>query len=158
MSVSEVLFLLIRWIHAIAAVAWVGGGLFYLLILRPYLRRTANGVEVAIGKDFRTLVTMAMGILLVTGSIMTFERLASGFIGTPYIIVLAIKVVLAIYMFYLIRFVRLQTRRNNPQLRYARYKLWISALFSGTTVVILGIIVFLLADILSTIFEAGLKS
>jgi len=158
MTVSDVLFLLIRWIHAVAAVAWVGGGLFYLLILRPYLRRTTNGVEVAIGRDFRTLVTMAMGILLVTGSIMTFERLASGLIGAPYLIVLAMKIVLAIYMFYLVRFVKLQTRRNPAQPRSAKHKLWISALFSGTTMVILGIIVFLLADILSTIFEVGLKS
>jgi len=158
MIVSEVLFLLIRWIHSVAAVAWVGGGLFYLLILRPYLRRTSNGIEVAVGRDFRTLVTIAMGILLVTGSIMTFERLGSGLIGTPYVIVLAMKIVLAIYMFYLVRFVRLQTRRNSAEPRSARYKLWTSALFSGTTMVILGISVFLLADILSTIFEAGLKS
>ena len=158
MSISEVLFLIIRWLHAIAAVAWIGGGLFYLLILRPSLRRASGGVDAAVGRDFRALVTTAMGILLVTGAIMTFDRLTSGFVGAPYAVVLAIKITLALYMFYLVRFLRSQTYPNDPQQVSTGYKRWTSVLSGGTTVVILGVIVFLLADILSTLFEQGLKS
>ena len=40
MSLNDVLFLVMRWLHNIAAVAWVGGGIYYLLILRPRLRRS----------------------------------------------------------------------------------------------------------------------
>ena len=34
-TLGEGVLLLIRWCHAIAAVTWVGGTLFYLLVLRP---------------------------------------------------------------------------------------------------------------------------
>ena len=40
MGVLDWILLVIRWAHAVAAVAWVGGGIFYLMVLRPALRRT----------------------------------------------------------------------------------------------------------------------
>ena len=157
MSVSDVLFLIIRWLHAIAAVAWVGGGLFYLLILRPSLRRSHGADDTAIGEDFRALVTTAMGILLVTGVIMTFNRLTSGFVGASYVVVLVIKITMAFYMFYLVRFLKSRTYPNDPQQGAVGYRRWVSVVSGGTTVVILGVIVFLLADILSALFEEGLE-
>ena len=39
MSVLDWILVVIRWGHALAAVAWVGGGLFYLMVLRPSIRR-----------------------------------------------------------------------------------------------------------------------
>jgi len=157
MSVSDILFLIIRWLHAISAVAWIGGGLFYLLVLRPSLRRSLSSANAAIGQEFLALVTTAMGILLVTGVILSFDRLTSGFVGTAYAIVLAIKISLALYMFYLVRFLRSRTYPDDPQGQSTRFQKWVTALSSGTTVVVLGVIVFLLADILSALFEQGLK-
>ena len=154
MSVSEVILLIIRWLHSIAAVAWVGGGLFYLLILRPSLRRSHGTADAAIGQDFRALVATAMGVLVVTGIVMTFNRLTSDFVGAAYVIVLAIKIAMALYMFYLVRFLRSRTYPNDPQEEATGYRRWVTG---GTTVVILGVIVFLLADILSALFEEGLR-
>lgn len=157
MSVSDILFLIIRWLHAISAVAWIGGGLFYLLVLRPSLRRSLSSANAAIGQEFLALVTTAMGILLVTGVILSFDRLTSGFVGAAYAIVLAIKISLALYMFYLVRFLRSRTYPDDPQGQTTGFQKWVTALSSGTTVVVLGVIVFLLADILSALFEQGLR-
>ncbi len=157
MSVNDLLFLIIRWLHNVSAAAWVGGGIFYLLILKPRLRRSrTNGAE-AVGQDFLALVTTAMGILLVTGTILSFNRITSGFVGIPYVVVLAVKISLAFYMFYLVRFLRSRTSRDGSEKQATRLQRWLSTLSGGTTVVILGIIVFLLADVLSTLFERGLK-
>ena len=157
MSVGDALFLVIRWLHAISAVAWVGGGLFYLLVLRPSLRRSASAADPAIGQDFRALVMTAMGILLVTGVIMTFDRLTSGFVGVPYVAVLVVKVSMAMYMFYLVRFLRPGTYPEEPEGHAQGYRRWTGWISGATLVVILGVIVILLADVLSTLFENGLE-
>ena len=39
MTFGDVFFLLIRWFHGLAAVAWVGGGIFYLMVLRPAVQQ-----------------------------------------------------------------------------------------------------------------------
>ena len=87
MSLNDVLFLVMRWLHNIAAVAWVGGGIYYLLILRPRLRRSPQDTPNP-GQDYLSLVNTAFGILLVTGAVLTFHRVTSGFIGVPYVAVL----------------------------------------------------------------------
>ena len=157
MSIGEVLFVVIRWMHSIAAVAWVGGGIFYLFILKPSIEKSESSKNYAIGQDFRALVVTAMGILIITGAILTFDRLTSGFVGVPYIVVLSIKVFTAFYMFYLVRFLRTEMYTGKPDHVEPGYRRWTSWVSSATSVVILGVIVFLLADVLSALFENGLR-
>ena len=155
MSLNDILFLAMRWVHNLAAVAWVGGGIYYLLILRPRLRRSpADDDTFNPGRDYLSLVNTAFGILLVTGAVLTFHRVTSGFIGVPYVAVLAVKVLLAFCMFYLVRF--LPNRRSKDREKPTRR--WLPAISNATAVVILGVIVLLLADVLSSLFEHGLKS
>ena len=153
MSLNDLLFLVMRWVHNLAAVAWVGGGIYYLLILRPRLRRSPEDTPNP-GRDYLSLVNTAFGVLLVTGAVLTFHRVTSGFIGVPYVAVLAVKVLLAFAMFYLVRF--LPSRR--PKDKTSPGRRWPPAISRGTSVVILGVIVLLLADVLSSLFEQGLKS
>ena len=150
MSLNDVLFLVMRWLHNIAAVAWVGGGIYYLLILRPRLRRSPQDTPNP-GQDYLSLVNTAFGILLVTGAVLTFHRVTSGFIGVPYVAVLAVKIFLAFCMFGLVRFRRLKDANPSSSRR------WLPAVSNATAVVILGVIVLLLADVLSSLFEQGLK-
>ena len=106
MSFSDVLILVVRWLHALAAVAWVGGGIFYLLVVRPAQKRSQSNSESLIGtmgQEFRALVNTAMGILLITGTALTVNRLTSDFVGVPYVTVLSLKIALALYMFYLVK-------------------------------------------------------
>lgn len=154
MSLNDILFLVMRWVHNLAAVAWVGGGIYYLLIIRPRLRRSPTDDTLNPGRDYLSLVNTAFGVLLVTGAVLTFHRVTSGFIGVPYVAVLAVKVLLAFAMFYLVRF--LPNRR--PKDTETPSRRWLPAVSNATAVVILGVIVLLLADVLSSLFEQGLKS
>ena len=117
MGVTDVMLLVIRWLHAMAAVAWVGGGIFYLLVLRPALGgRNGEPAEATlrVGEQFRHLVNTAIAVLLVTGAVLTLSRLTSDYVGIPYIAVLSAKIALAVYMFYLVRFLRPEPTWSSP--------------------------------------------
>ena len=160
MSFTEVLILVIRWIHAIAAVAWVGGGLFYLIVLRPNLSKGDDASEARkrIGEQFRGLVNTAIAVLLVTGVIMTLSRLTSNVVGPAYIAVLVVKIVLALYMFYLVRFLRSKSYPHDPKEEARGLRKVTSALSGATAVTVMGVAVFLLADVLKTLVEISLDA
>ena len=166
MSFPDVLLLVIRWIHALAAVSWVGGGMFYLLVLRPNVRTLEGdqGITVRrLGRQFRAMVNTAIAVLIVTGAIMTFSRLTSEYVGAAYVVVLVVKVVLALYMFYLVRFLRPRTYSEEaadpcPSGRVAGGLRRATNLMTGATaVLVIGVIVFLLADILKALIEKGIE-
>ena len=95
----------IRWFHALAAMAWVGGGAFYLLVLRPASRRLSTGnpdADRTIAEEFKGVVNTAIAVLIVSGVVLSLSRLTSDAVSLPYIAVLAGKVTLAMYMFYII--------------------------------------------------------
>ena len=151
MNFLDVILLLIRWIHAVSAVAWVGGGMFYLMVLKPATKGKPLDPDNAsrIARDFRSLVYSVMALLLITGIILTASKLTSGKIGEIYIIVLALKILLAGYMAFVVRFLR---RDQYPETQPTSYG-WISdirlKLTNPTAVVVLGIIVFGIADVLA---------
>ena len=151
MNVLDVILLLIRWIHAVSAVAWVGGGMFYLMVLKPATKGNPLDPDNAsrIARDFRSLVYSVMALLLITGIILTASKLTSGKIGEIYVIVLALKIVLAGYMAFVVRFLR---RHQYPETQPTSYGLISDIklkLTNPTAVVVVGIIVFGLADVLA---------
>ncbi len=161
MSFTDVLLLAIRWLHAIAAVAWVGGGIFYFLVLRPSIRASASqGVPgyAEAGRRFRHLVGTAMAVLIITGAVLTISRLTSEYAGLPYVVVLAIKVGMALYMFYLARFHLRPGRIDEVDHGAGWVRKGYRIATGTTTVLVLGVIVFLLADILASLVEQSLKS
>jgi hypothetical protein len=103
-DLGDWLLLGIRWVHLLAATVWVGGSLFYLIVLRPALRRAqpqvAAALGPAVGAGFREVVNLAIASLVVTGAVLTFDRLARS-AGPAYAAVLALKIALAIGMFFL---------------------------------------------------------
>lgn len=63
---------LIRWIHLLAAIAWIGGQLFILLVLLPVMRSAMPPIErtllfARVGERYGTLSWIALSILVVTG-------------------------------------------------------------------------------------------
>ncbi len=63
---------LVLWLHLLAAMFWVGGQIFLVLVLLPVLRgsltdRERTAVAARAGRRFLNLSTWALGILLLTG-------------------------------------------------------------------------------------------
>ena len=161
MGVLDWILVIIRWGHALAAVAWVGGGAFYLLVLRPAIRRSQElPVETgtAIRDEFRGLVTTAIAVLLLTGVILSVARLTGGAATVPYAAVLGVKIALALYMFYVVRIVRRgdygeQQEDGGGVLRRAARRL-----SSPMSLLLIGIVVIGLSDVLDALIEDALVS
>ncbi len=153
------LLLVIRWVHAVSAVAWVGGGIFYVLVLRPASARSQLAAEArrAIGEEFRGLVHTVMAVLLITGIILSASRLTANGVSLYYVVVLGIKIALAFYMFYVVRFMRNTVYPDDN----AGSTGWLAGvrrrMTSTTAVLVIGVLVFGLSDLLDALFEAGLS-
>ena len=168
MSISDVFLLLVRWLHLVAAASWVGGGLFYMLVLRPAIRRTGESgdtLAAAVGREFRSLVGLCIAVLVLTGAILTFDRLTSPASDVAYVATLAVKVSLAVVMFVLAHRAR-RARRDAPHtspepaaggMAVVRLGCRVSrALSGGFLLLALGVTVLLLADVLKAIYEGNL--
>jgi putative copper export protein len=141
--------LIARAAHTLAAAAWVGGSILYLVAVLPALRSKGPAPAVAgeIAALFRRMVNICMGVLLLSGAYLTFDRLTQTTLGWPYLVVLGLKIVIATGMFILAiyigqsnirRLAKRSTRlsRAAPQLMLA-----------------LGIVVFILGALLNGLFE-----
>ncbi len=165
MTGSDAFLVVVRWIHLVASAAWVGGGIFYLFALRPALRRSPEAgrkINEATAAEFRVLVDTCIFVILATGIILTFNRLNVGVTGPSYGIVLGIKVAFSVWMFILARGRRRRTAlldmyRRNPDPPRGPFRKIIRAVSGYNTIVILGVIVFLLADLLKILYEVAIR-
>ena len=164
MSGSDLFLLIVRWVHLVSATVWVGGSIFYLFVLRPALRKSPESgreINIAAADEFRALVDTAIFVLLATGMILTFNRLTPGVIGVQYAAVLGLKIALSIWMFILARDRRRRTAllemyRERPAPPTGPLRKALRAVSGYNTIVILGLIVFLLSDALGVLFEIAL--
>ena len=165
MSLSEAFLLIVRWLHLVSAAAWVGGSIFYLIVLRPALRRRPEAsrlTSAAVATEFRALVDTCVYVLIATGVILTLHRLTPGVVGVPYVAVLGAKIALSIWMFVLAWSRRRRTsvmeafreEEVPPATSIGRL---LRAVSGYNTLIILGLIVFLLSDLLKTLYELALR-
>lgn len=171
MTLSDGFLLLIRWVHSVAAVTWVGGSLLYVLVLRPVLQAHPGSAPLAqaFAAQFQSVVDICILALLVTGSIMLVDRLTPGDLGVAYIIVVALKIAAALWMFWMAHGLRRRLRRRQPVDAEAVAPPSTRAIpgsfaqlrrvFSGAGgVALVGLGVLLLADVLRWLVEQGLSS
>lgn len=156
-SVGTLLMVLMRWAHALAAIVWLGGGVYASIVLRPRLQVLQTGdaerLQIGLRRDFGRLVNGAMAVFVVSGVLLTFDRL-SGRGATPaYAIVLAIKVALALWMFAIAQ--HLQRRGLVPARRGRAAAFW-WRISSPRTLLWMGAVVVLLAAILKALYERAL--
>ena len=159
MDVLGWILVAIRWVHALAAVAWVGGSIFYIMVLRPSRRRMqleAPESGAAIGAEFRSLVNTAIGVLLLTGVILSLSRLTADTVTAPYVGVLAAKIILALYMFYVVRFLRPSIYTEEKDQGRGWWDRVRRSLTNTTAVLITGVVVIGLSDVLDALFEQAL--
>lgn len=164
MGVNDVFLLVVRWLHLVSAAAWIGGSLFYLIVLRPALRKSpdaSKAINAAAAVEFRALVDTCIIVLLATGVILTFNRLTPGVIGVPYAATLALKIVLSVWMFALARGRRRRVALPGISQESAadstRLQRFARAISGYNLIIILGIVVFLLADLLKVLFELAIS-
>jgi uncharacterized membrane protein len=141
----EAILVAIRWAHAAAAVALVGGSAFYLTIVAPALRQGGTAVDyVRKGADagFKELVDLSLVVFVVSGGLLTFERLSAGAASPTYVAILGLKVVLCVLLYRWAFQVR--GRRGWDGLE--------AKLLVGS-----GFLVVLLAAVLKTLYEGGLR-
>ena len=159
MGVLDWILVIIRWGHAVSAVAWVGGGIFYLLVLRPAVRR-GQGLPpetgAAIRDEFRGLVATAIAVLLLTGTILSVARLTSEGATVPYAIVLGVKITLALFMFYVVRIVRRGDYGELEETGAGFLGKTIRSATSPMALLVIGVVIIGLSDVLDALFENAL--
>ena len=161
MGVLDWILVIIRWGHAVSAVAWVGGGIFYLLVLRPAIRRSQGlppETGAAIRDEFRGLVTTAIAVLLLTGAILSFARLTGEGATVPYAIVLGVKIALALFMFYVVRIVRRGDYEGSEEPASGVLRKAVRRATSPMALLVIGVVVIGLSDVLDGLFESALVS
>ena len=157
-AVGEWIMLFVRWAHAIGAVAWIGGSIFFAFILRPVERANPDLVRPVLqplGSVYRELVDIAVIAIIVSGIILMFDRLTGGDASVQWFIVLAVKLALALWMFYLVwRFRQSDFDSTEKPSGIAARMSW---LIGYDAMVFIGVIVFLLASTLRVLFESSIS-
>jgi putative copper export protein len=141
---------IVRVAHTVAAAAWVGGSIMYLLVVMPALRLGGATPAVAgnIANLFKRMVNVCIGVLLLSGAYLTFDRLTQTTLGLPYLIVLGLKIVTAIGLFILALYIGQSNVR-----RLAKRTTRLSRV-APQLMLVLGILVFILGAMLNLLFEA----
>ncbi len=150
-----------RWLHILAAAAWIGGSIFFFAVLRPALRGSSGGPLLArlAGQEFRQMVDVAIWVLLVSGSIISVDRLTSGHSTPTYGVVLALKIAFSLWMFGLVWFRRRSSSTMPPEEAAGNPGLLsrVSSVLTPTNLILaLGLVVLLLAELLGHLFEQSL--
>ena len=99
----EIIGIVVRWLHLMAAFTWLGGLIFMNVVLTPAVASKGippQFIRLMGMKRFSSFAWGSIAVLVVTGALNTVATLGSvgNFIATPYGIVLAIKIILVALM------------------------------------------------------------
>jgi putative copper export protein len=139
--------IVLRVVHAVAAMVWLGGGLYYMLAVRPLRRRSGpEALDMAqrAQEGFRRWSTAATALLVGSGVALMFDRLADGRGTAGYVTLLAVKVVAGGVALWLAGSLR---PRRAGRARSARW-----AFGSGWVILVLGTIAYVLGVLLSVLY------
>ncbi|CAN5499040.1 hypothetical protein BH24CHL1_BH24CHL1_01770 [soil metagenome] len=145
MTSSDWMLVLLRVAHSVAAVVWLGGGVYFFLALRPALQEAdsaGQAVAAAAQRAYGEWAQIATIVLLGSGVVLTFERLSDNTGGLTYVALLAAKVLAGVWAFALVR-VRLRSRRRRNQRS------------SSELILMLGFVAFTLGIVLATLYGRG---
>ena len=146
MDLNEHIITFSRWLQIIVASTWLGVTLIYSLILNP-LRKiniSYQNLFSEIDIRYREIMNISVIILVISGVIITFERITGNPPPSLWFIFLSIKVSLAVIIMFLSWRLRKNTMTKNNKLDN----------FLGYNIILFfGAIIFLIASYLSTILE-----
>ncbi len=144
MTPSDWMLVVLRVAHNISAVVWLGGGVYFLVALRPAAREAGSAgqaVAAAAQKAFGEWGQLSTIVLVGTGAVLTFERLSDGRGGWIYAGLLALKIFSALVAFLLVRSM-VRSRRGRHQR-------------SAELVLGLGLVAFVVGVLLASLWGSG---
>ena len=136
-GLAEALLVVLRWLHSVAAIAFLGWSAVLLLDGPP------RGDTSAARQRFKEITELTLLVFLATGAILTFDRLSLG-AGGVYAVVLALKVVCSVVAYQF-------------AFRWRRVGLPVGAL-DGRIVLIFGAAAVFLAAVLKGVFDSVVRS
>ncbi len=157
-AVGDWIMVFVRWAHVIGAVAWIGGSAFFALVLRPVERANPDLVRPVLrplGSVYRELVDISVIAIIISGIILMFDRLTGDDASVQWFIVLGVKLALALWMFYLVWHFRQSD--FDPTAKPTGIAARLSWLIGYNAMVFVGVIVFLLASVLRTLYESSIS-
>ena len=165
MPISDILILVIRWLHLTSSSAWIGGGIFYILILQPLINKnpqTFKSLKSSTGRAFQSLSNICIIMMIATGAIMGFDRLSESVTNLSYAITLFIKVILSVWIIIQMQMLRRkkmlsQTDEIIVPLPTSRLRKIVNQLTGYNGIVLTGILIFLISDVLGLLFENALR-
>lgn len=104
MNGSEWILLVLRITHSLAAMVWLGGGVYLLLVMRPALREHGElppAFLAATSAQFREWAEVATIAMVASGVVLMFERLSNNDDGWLYVGLLVVKIIAAVVAFSL---------------------------------------------------------
>lgn len=157
-GLPDLFMAIVSWVHAVSAAAWIGGSIVFAFVFRPAARLDPDAIRrvmAPVSSLYRELVDLAAIAIVVSGVMLSFDRLTSRAADPFYASVLAVKVALALLMFYAVWATRKSGRGAPPRGRWLSKLSW---LLGYNAIVALGLIVYFLADVLAGIFQANLRA
>jgi uncharacterized membrane protein len=136
-AAAEALLVLLRWLHALAAIVFLG----YSLVL--WLDGPPRGDLERARRRYKELVELTLVVFLATGAILSFDRLSRG-AGGVYAAALALKILCAVLAY-------------QYAFRWRRVGLPVGAL-DGRIVLLAGAATVLLAAVLKGVTDSGVRS
>ncbi|MFL2627462.1 MAG: hypothetical protein ACJ0OY_04105 [Dehalococcoidia bacterium] len=97
-------FLIIKLIHITASTIWVGGSLFFLLVVNQSITQENKFLKGILGSNFKQIVDLCIWILLLSGVILTVNKLTSNSATVVYGSLLGFKLALVAWVTFLIWF------------------------------------------------------
>jgi len=136
-ALAEPLLVVLRWLHAMAAIGFLG----WTAVL--WLDGVPSGDSDRARRRYREVTELTMIVFLATGAVLSFDRLGRG-AGAVYAGVLALKILCAVAAY-------------QYAFRWRRVGLSVGGL-DGRLVLILGAVSVLLAAVLKGVFDSGVSS
>jgi len=135
--VAEGLLVVLRWLHAVAAIVFLGWSAVLWLDGPP--RGDSNIAR----QRFKEVTELSLLVFLATGAVLTFDRLSLG-AGGVYAAVLALKVLCGVVVY-------------QYAFRWRRVGLPIGGV-DGRIVLIFGAVAVFLAAVLKGVYDSGVRS
>ncbi len=161
LDLVEIFLLVARWIHAIAAVAWIGGSVLFAFVLRPVgkLEPEAMGrIMPHVGRYYREMVDISVVAIIFSGLLLTLDRLADEAATATYGAVLGVKLGVAMVMFIQMWNLRQASGVGGSAKTGPRWVQKFSWLLGYNALVFMGVIVYFLANLLGVLFDDALRA